>query len=334
MKKFLFLVLALVGLLGVAFLVSSASRVEAGENYVLCHTNPHQSVTLEFASETAYNNHLNQPHNNQTSDSVGACDQDESGLPSVSAITSCGEVTLEFFNPTRYLFSFDYQIDDEEGHEDGTNPGVYDHGVLSTDTIANGPWAGYEFGLRYNEVDVDGGAGEHYKQVVIPFDEDSGLHTVSYRLWRGAENDWYLDWDIVEVDSNCKEGVVPEVPSEPKGLTPAGAPQCNDTTPLVLPSNVHVVRSGADATVNFFTSSSNANIYFRTSGTTGWQHALRDIPVTNGYVSVTIHDLNPTGDYDFGIQSSNSCAGGEVVLAVVEDDYSPRTFMFSWWEWL
>ena len=50
------------------------------------------------------------------------------------------------------------------------------------------------------------------------------------------------------------------------------------------------------------------------------------------YVSVTIHDLVPTGDYDFGVQSANSCAGGEVVLAVVEDDYSPRTFMFSWIE--
>jgi hypothetical protein len=124
----------------------------------------------------------------------------------------------------------------------------------------------------------------------------------------------------------------PREPEQPQG--PFGAPQCEDTTPLVLPSNVHVIRNGADATVNFFTSSSNANIYYRISGTEGWQHALRDIPVTGGYVSVTIHDLNPTGDYDFGIQSSNSCAGGEVVLAVVEDDYQPKTFMFSWWEWL
>jgi hypothetical protein len=137
----------------------------------------------------------------------------------------------------------------------------------------------------------------------------------------------------------CEPTVTPTpeptlTPEPQRGTTEAGTPQCNDHTPLVLPSNVHVIRNGSDATVNFFSQSSNANIYYRTSGQSVWQHALRDIPVTGGYVSVTIHDLVPTGDYDFGVQSANSCAGGEVVLAVVEDDWQPRTFGFSWYEWL
>jgi len=144
-----------------------------------------------------------------------------------------------------------------------------------------------------------------------------------------------------EVSDNelCEyEQVTPTPTPEPEVRVeqgPPGTPQCTDSTPLVLPSNVHVVRAGADATVNFFTDSKNANIYFRTSGTTRWEHSLRDIPVTNGYVSVTIHDLNPTGDYDFGVESANSCAGsGNVLLAVVIDDWSSRTFGLSGYEWL
>jgi hypothetical protein len=126
-----------------------------------------------------------------------------------------------------------------------------------------------------------------------------------------------------------------EVPVEqPRATTPAGAPVCTDTTPLIVPSNVHVVRSGANATVNFFTSSSNANIYFKEVSATGWQHALRDIPVTGGYVSVTIHDLNPALGYTFGIQAANSCAGGETVVAVVVDGPSSVTFPMNYWEWL
>ena len=129
-------------------------------------------------------------------------------------------------------------------------------------------------------------------------------------------------------------GCVIPTPEPPKGTTEASAPQCTDYTPLTLPSNVHVIRSGANATVNFFTQSNNANIYFKEVSSVEWQHALRDIPVTGGYVSVDIHDLNPALGYTFGVQASNSCAGGETVLAVVVDGPQSVTFGFSYWEWL
>ena len=141
----------------------------------------------------------------------------------------------------------------------------------------------------------------------------------------------------VEPEPTPEPEVTPSVPyvPQPQPPNPALPPVCVDKTPLELPKNVHVERNGAEATVNFFTKSSNANIYYRTSGTEGWEHALRDVPVTNGYVSVTIHDLKATGDYDFGVESSNGCAGsGEKVLAVVVDDWQPRIFGLTHYEWL
>lgn len=118
-------------------------------------------------------------------------------------------------------------------------------------------------------------------------------------------------------------------------LTEAGAPQCPNGVPLKLPANVHVVRSGSDATVNFFVpEGNNANIYYKEVSANGWQHAARDIPVTGGYVSYTIHDLDPNLGYTFGVQAANSCAGGETVLAVVVDGPASVTFPMNYWEWL
>jgi len=115
---------------------------------------------------------------------------------------------------------------------------------------------------------------------------------------------------------------------------PVAAPQCEDSTPLVLPSNVHVVRNGTDATVNFFTSSSNANIYYRDIDSPVWQYSARDIQVTGGYVSYTIHDLKIGVGYTFGVEAANSCAGsGKTVLAVVVDGPKSFTFPMNYWEW-
>lgn len=147
------------------------------------------------------------------------------------------------------------------------------------------------------------------------------------------------------MDAKCEFPSEPEVPVEqPRGTTEAGAPQCTDSTPLVLPSNVHVIRGdnpatpeveGMDtATVNFFTSSSNANIYFKEVSASDWQHSARDIVVTGGYVSYVIRDLNPALGYTFGIQAANSCAGGETVVAVVVDGPASTTFPLNYWEWL
>ena len=112
------------------------------------------------------------------------------------------------------------------------------------------------------------------------------------------------------------------------------APACPNGEPVVLPENPHVIRKGSDATVNFFAKEGDrANIYFKENGAEGWQHSARDISIVNDYVSYTIHDLNPNLGYDFGIQASNGCAGGEIILAVIVDPPADGvTFNFSYWE--
>lgn len=114
--------------------------------------------------------------------------------PSMSSVVSCGQIEMTFTNPTRWGFSFDYRIDNEEGQPD----------AYSAMTIANGPWAGWLFGNRYNIVNVLAGQTENR---TVAFGEDSGDHTVAYRLWRGPENDYYLDWVTREIDSDCEENI-------------------------------------------------------------------------------------------------------------------------------
>jgi len=324
-KKLILLITITLGIAGLLLFNRSLDTSVEASGYVLCHHNPAQSITLEFENQQAYDGHLGLPHNQQVYDTEGGCDIDETELPSMSAVEYCGFAQLEFSNPTRYFFSFDYRIDGEEGTDDEVTPS----------NIANGPFAGQPFGQRYNTVDVDGRNDEHFESVVVGFPEDSGDHVVDYRLWRGAENDWYLPWQTVGVKTDCEPNPTPTPEPEVKvEQGQPGTPQCTDTTPLVLPSNVHVIRAGADATVNFFTSSSNANLYYKEVSATDWQHAARDIPVTGGYVSYTIHDLNPNLGYTFGVQASNSCAGGETVVAVVVDGPQSVTFPLSFWEWL
>ena len=123
---------------------------------------------------------------------------DEPQLPYIESSVSCGEVVMDFYNPTNYFFSFDYREDGEDGFDD----------EVTGLNIANGPFAGQPFGQRYNPVDVDGRGegGIHYQQVILTYPEDSGVHTVNYRLWRGAENDWYIPWleEDLQVESDCE----------------------------------------------------------------------------------------------------------------------------------
>lgn len=140
------------------------------------------------------------------------------------------------------------------------------------------------------------------------------------------------DAEVIACEEPTPE--VTPIPEQPRGFSEPSAPQCTDKTPLELPKNVHVIRSGSDATVNFFTNSTNANIYYKDVDSSDWQYSARDIAVTGGYVSYTIHDLVPSVGYTFGVQAANTCAGGETVLAVVVDGPYSVTFPLSYWEWL
>lgn len=113
------------------------------------------------------------------------------------------------------------------------------------------------------------------------------------------------------------------------------APVCGDGNTVKLPANVHVIRSGDTATVNFFiTEGDSANIYYKEVNSPSWQYSRPDVkPNADNFVSVTIGDLDPVGSYTFGVQQKKGCGGGELVTAVVVDGPQSMLFHFSYWEW-
>lgn len=134
------------------------------------------------------------PRAGHEDDYLGECrdeNEEESEDPSMSSIVSCGQIDMIFNNPTPWFFSFDYRIDGEAGHDD----------AYTNMVIANGLFAGELFGQRFNEVDVVTNTSQ---SKTVTFPEDSGTHSVSYRLFRGAENDLYLNWENKEIGSDCE----------------------------------------------------------------------------------------------------------------------------------
>jgi len=116
------------------------------------------------------------------------------------------------------------------------------------------------------------------------------------------------------------------------------APVCSDGNTIQLPANVHVLRNGSDATVNFFiTEGDSANIYVRVSGQADWNNAVTSAidvkPNGEKFVSYTFHNLDANTSYDFGVQQKQGCGGGQTVLAVVVDGTATELFQFTYWEW-
>lgn len=144
---------------------------------------------------------------------------------------------------------------------------------------------------------------------------------------------------------HCEEECEPEEPtptpppSQPPVTSNAGrtvsAPVCSDGSTTKLVDNLHVIRNGSSATVNYFiTEGDSSNIYWKLNSSTEWQHAVSDIRGnSDNYVSFTINDLDPIGDYTFGIQQVKGCGGGELATSVVVDDFAPNTFRMSYWTW-
>jgi len=118
------------------------------------------------------------------------CDEEEeepsAKLPGMRDVVECGVVTLTFTNPTEFAFAGDYRVDDEAASH------VDYYGLGDFYQIVNMP-------------------KNSTKTVTIPFDEDTGTHTVSYRIGLGAESDWYIGWKTLEVESDC---ILPPVPQE------------------------------------------------------------------------------------------------------------------------
>jgi hypothetical protein len=159
--------------------------------------------------------------------------------PTVTADVECGKVTLQFHNPTDHLFVFDYRVDRERPK----------HGPVVNGTIEEGPLAGQRFGPRWNLVPVDGRAGQHSHSVTLPFAEDSGLHSVTYRLAEGAEQKMFFGWQkpvLVKTDCrpNFKRADAPSVVQ----------PECDAAKgKLVIPSDRGVTYKVRTATRDYRT---------------------------------------------------------------------------------
>lgn len=132
----------------------------------------------------------------------------QSKKPSMSAEAKCGKIELHFKNPTKFDQWFDYRVDNEAGSNDfWTN-------YKGTGIIESGIHAGKPYGQIFNLTKVNKYSN---KTQTILFDEDSGDHTVEYRLWRGPETDWYLDWKSIQTTSDCEENEEdPEDPTDPE----------------------------------------------------------------------------------------------------------------------
>lgn len=147
---------------------------------------------------------------------------------------------------------------------------------------------------------------------------------------------------VQKEDEDCPEVTpTPEVTPEPTPVVqrhdePVGAPTCPDLSPVKAPANAHVVRNGTSATVNAFIPEGNkVQVYYRENSSSDWQHAVRDVPVTNGYVSVEVNNLDANLGYTFGIQAASGCAGGETILAgIIDPPAYGKIFNVSWFELL
>lgn len=111
------------------------------------------------------------------------------------------------------------------------------------------------------------------------------------------------------------------------------APVCSSGETTNVVANPYVLRSGSEATINFFiTEGDSANIFYKEVSASDWQHAISDVkPNSDKFVSVVIGGLDPKLGYTFGIEQKFGCSGGKRT-AVIVDDPTPILFRLSYYE--
>jgi hypothetical protein len=165
-----------------------------------------------------------------------------------------------------------------------------------------------------------------------------GYHQVDEEVFTLRKPEKEYDTFTCELD----EPEVTPVPPVEHNPAPEGAksttetPVCTDGNTQKVVANLHVVRAGSDATVNYFITEGNtSNIYYRLNSSGNWEHSVMDVKGnSDNYVSYTIHELQPTGDYTFGVEQVNGCGGGNIAstTAVVVDSYLPQLFRVNYYQ--
>src|SRR5690554_8230804 len=136
--------------------------------------------------------------------------------------SECGKVEITFINNTADTYDADVRIGEQVGVPDADMPDEHNHGVTPDQLIASGRYAGEPFGLRYTPVLVPAG-----ETVVYPVEVNVDT-TVSYRVWRGPENDYYVDWIDVDVDA-CAVEETPSPTTPSASPTPVASPTPGET---------------------------------------------------------------------------------------------------------
>jgi len=130
---------------------------------------------------------------------------------------------------------------------------------------------------------------------------------------------------------------VPEQPIYiPQNASTTDTPVCTDGSTTSLVANLHVIRNGTEATVNYFiTQGDSSNIYYKLNGSDGWQHSIIGVKGNSeNYVSYTIGGLDANAGYTFGVQQVQGCGSGDIATAVVVDPPAyGKIFKFSYWIW-
>lgn len=143
--------------------------------------------------------------------------------------SECGKIEITFTNTTAHPYDADVRVGEQVGVPDADMPDEHNHGVTPDQLIASGPNAGQPYGLRYTPVLVPAGA-----TVVHPVEVNVDT-TVSYRVWRGPETDYYVSWVDVDVDA-CAVEETPN-PSPSVSPTPSASPTSGATAePSTAPS--------------------------------------------------------------------------------------------------
>jgi hypothetical protein len=88
MKYFKFLSLLLI-VVAIVFFTGRALAQQPSTYKTICHHTPGNDVTISFQNQQAYEGHLGQPHNEQTFDTDGACQEDTSPTPDENKVTLC-----------------------------------------------------------------------------------------------------------------------------------------------------------------------------------------------------------------------------------------------------
>lgn len=120
--------------------------------------------------------------------------QEQPNFIETSHTVACGQVQITLRNVSPWIYPVSVEID-----------GVHSYGpTVDNRTDSNGD----------GRVDLSGPQQDRSSTRTITFAEDTGVHTVRYRVAAGTESDLYRNlpvgqWTEVQVDSDCQPNVVP-----------------------------------------------------------------------------------------------------------------------------